>query len=217
MDYDMRVVNYTYAFEKTPLDCVTNDSIWIPKENFGNGALDTSKFLNGNFAKEDFEYFDISQDTLFKMNTDNNYKKFLYAYDSTLKYFNILVNLFVYQKYLAYKTLCYRFFFLESNISAIYCRYQDDENWNFGGGVFFDRSLWTGIGYDCDYDDYRCNDGSDSISCTGSRINENSMNHRNLRIDNYCPYKVNGTPASKNSSNIVIQNKKQPKLKLKGN
>lgn len=110
MDYDMRVVNYTYAFEKTPLDCVTNDSIWIPKENFGNGALDTSKFLNGNFAKEDFEYFDISQDTLFKMNTDNNYKKFLYAYDSTLKYFNILVNLFVYQKYLAYKALCYRFF-----------------------------------------------------------------------------------------------------------
>jgi hypothetical protein len=33
-----------------------------------------------------------------------------------------------------------------------------------------------------------------------------------------CPlYKVNGIPASKNSSNIVIQNKKQPKLKLKGN
>ena len=30
-------------------------------------------------------------------------------------------------------------------------------------------------------------------------------------------YKVNGAPASKNSSNIVIQNKKQPKLKLKGN
>ena len=29
-------------------------------------------------------------------------------------------------------------------------------------------------------------------------------------------YKVNGIPASKNSSNIVIQNKKQPKLKLKG-
>ncbi len=33
-----------------------------------------------------------------------------------------------------------------------------------------------------------------------------------------CPlYKVNGIPATKNSSNIVIQNKKQPKLKLKGN
>ena len=33
-----------------------------------------------------------------------------------------------------------------------------------------------------------------------------------------CPlYKVNGVPATKNSSNIVIQNKKQPKLKLKGN
>ncbi len=32
-----------------------------------------------------------------------------------------------------------------------------------------------------------------------------------------CPlYKVNGIPATKNSSNIVIQNKKQPKLKLKG-
>ncbi len=30
-------------------------------------------------------------------------------------------------------------------------------------------------------------------------------------------YKVNGVPATKNSSNIVIQNKKQPKLKLKGN
>ena len=33
-----------------------------------------------------------------------------------------------------------------------------------------------------------------------------------------CPlYKVNGIPASQNSSNIVIQNKKQPKLQLKGN
>ncbi len=33
-----------------------------------------------------------------------------------------------------------------------------------------------------------------------------------------CPlYKVNGIPATKNSSNIVIQNKKQPKLQLKGN
>ena len=73
------------------------------------------------------------------------------------------------------------------------------------------------LGYECDYDDYRCNDGSDSISCMGSRINENSMNYRNLRIDNSCPYKVNGTLASKNSSNIVIRNKKQPTLMLKGN
>ena len=33
-----------------------------------------------------------------------------------------------------------------------------------------------------------------------------------------CPlYKVNGIPATKNSSNIVIQNKKQPTLQLKGN
>ena len=31
------------------------------------------------------------------------------------------------------------------------------------------------------------------------------------------PYKVNGTPATKNSSNIIFQNKKQPKLQLKGN
>ena len=106
MDYDMRVVNYTYAFEKTPFDCVTNDSIWIPKENFGKGALDTSKFLNGTFVKDDFEYLDIFPDTLFEIITNNNYKNFLNAYDSTLKYFNVLVSLFVYKKDSAYKALC---------------------------------------------------------------------------------------------------------------
>ena len=217
MDYGMRKVVQFNAFEKTPFDYVTNDSIWIPKENFGKGTLDTLKFLNGSFAKDDFEYLDISQDSLLKMNTKNSYDDFLTVYDSTLKYLRVEVNLFVYQKHLAYKALCYRIYSWSSYGSALYCRYQDDESWNFGGGVFFERSLWNDTGYECDYDDYRCNDGSDSIYCYGSRINDNIIIHRNLHIDNSYPYKVNGTPATKGSSNIIIQKKKQPKLQLKGN
>lgn len=219
LDYNMHIINYTYAFEKKTFDYATKDSIWVPRKDFGERGSDTAKFLNGNFTKEDFEYLDISPDTLFEMNTNNNYKEFLYAYDSTLKYFHVFVNLFVYQKDLAYKALCYRVFSWSSNVSSIYCRYQDDESWNFEGGVFFDRSSWNqDLGFYCD-DDYAdvCYDERDHPYYCHSGIKKNSLIYRPLRKDKSSPYKVNGIPASKNSSNIIIQNKKQPMLQLKGN
>ena len=215
MDYGMTKTVHYNTFEKTPFDYVTNDSIWIPKETFGKGASDSLKFWNGNFTKEDFEYIDILQDALLEISFNSNYSKFLYIHDSTLIHF--YVNLFIYQKYQSYNALCYCIYWGESFGSAIYCRYQDDESLNFSGGLSFERSLWKEIGYECDYDDYRCNDGSDSIYCYGSRINDNIIIHRNLHIDNSCPYKVNGTAATKRASNVIIQKKKQPKLQLKGN
>lgn len=218
LDYDMHVVKDTCAFEKTPFDYVTNDSIWIPKETFGKGALDTLKFLNGAFAKDDFEYLDISQESLLKMTTNNSYDDFLTVYDSTLKYFRVDVNLFVYQKYLAYKALCYRIYSWSSYGSALYCRYQDGESWNFGGGVFFDRSLWKDDGPYCD-DDYTdvCYDERNHPYYCHLGMKENSFIYRPFRKEYSCQYKVNGTAATKKASNVIIQKKKQPKLQLKGN
>ncbi|MBQ2560593.1 MAG: hypothetical protein II565_08420, partial [Fibrobacter sp.] len=57
--------------------------------------------------------------------------------------------------------------------------------------------------------------GCSVITCPSSLYTNYTIDKRN-NFD-FPLYKVNGIPATKNSSNIVIQNKKQPKLKLKGN
>ena len=216
LDYGVYVIDRLLAFKSIPFDNVTKDSIWLPRKDFGERASDTAKFLNGDFSKDDFEYYDISKDTLLKIVTSASYNRFLDAFDSSLNHF--WVNLFVYQKYNGYRGLCYRFFRLFSEGSAFYCRYQDDDSWNFEGGVHFEWALWNDEGLYCD-DDYVdvCYDERDHPYYCHLGIKRNSLIYRPLRKDKSSPYKVNGTPASKNSSNIVIRNKKQPTLMLKGN
>ena len=80
LDYDMHFIDRVLAFKRTPFDYITKDSIWLPRKDFGERASDTAKFLNGDFSKDDFEYYDISKDTLLKIVTSASYNRFLDAF-----------------------------------------------------------------------------------------------------------------------------------------
>ena len=95
-----------------------------------------------------------------------------------------------------YNAFCYVKPSEDDCIVMVSCEYQDD------GTFIFDKVPQI------HYDSLKCKDFMNLIKM--ERAPKQGKNR-------FCPYKVNGIPASKNSSNIVIQNKKQPKLKLKGN
>ena len=142
------------------------------------------------------ESFSIDDFALKVNNGDENcFSLESYYYD------NLLGAYFVYKKYsdkFEYNALCQMKFYTVHYSYEIQCEFQDDGTLNF----------------------YKLPDVKtipEDFCSTQSipSIRWNRFGYKNGFTD--LPfYKVNGTPATKNSSNIVIQNK-QPKLWLKGN
>ena len=107
---------------------------------------------------------------------------------------------FIYKKYsdkFEYNALCHYVFAYGLYGYGIQCEFQDD------GSLNFDKQPdATGIS-----DDY-------CAALESLKLKSNLLAKKKSR-SNAVLYKINGTPATKNSSNIVIQNK-QPVLQLKG-
>ena len=107
---------------------------------------------------------------------------------------------FIYKKYsdkFEYNALCHFVFAYGIYGFGIQCEFQDD------GSLNFDKLPYAyGIS-----DDY-------CVALESLKLKSNLLAKKKSR-SNAVLYKINGTPATNNSSNIVIQNK-QPVLQLKG-
>ena len=95
-----------------------------------------------------------------------------------------------------YNAFCYVMPSKDDCVVMVSCEYQDD------GTFIFDKVPQI------HYDASKCRDNL-------NLINMISLSKQERKTSDL--YKVNGTSATKGSSNIIIQNKKQPKLQLKGN
>ena len=116
---------------------------------------------------------------------------------------SITAYAFIYQKKDYYYALCYLYEKFTENdypLYALYCIYQDDGTFNFGGPPQMKNTDWM-------------------RKSETSSIMPNVFK-RNQKSPKQCPalyrsnIRINGTPAITRSSNIIINNK-QPKLQLK--
>jgi len=177
-----------------------NDSIWVLMDFFDKDSIN-SELRKGN---------PLSLDKFTKLEFDSSREQYLVssyrpseseinaAYDSTNATFYIL-----YQRGDSVAAFC--------GIDKWSCYYKIGCFYNKEGRLVFDsipNPLTMTRGWGC-------------ILCEEIEDDEEYLRPIDRTVyklnSDVCPlYKVNGIPATKNSSNIVIQNKKQPKLKLKG-
>ena len=197
------------------LDGEQNENIWIltDKTKINMESLNSELKKGNSLTLDKFTKleFDESHDRYLLVASDRHgdieFKSDEIPEDSSIteltpeNYFTVF-NYILYQKGDSLTALCG---FIRSHTCyyIMGCFYRDD------GSFVFDslpnpEQLTTG-GYQ----------GCPAITCPSSLYTNYSADKRN-NFD-FPLYKVNGIPATKNSSNIVIQNKKQPKLKLKGN
>ena len=178
-----------------------NDSIWVLMDFFDKDSIN-SELKKGNplsldkFTKLEFD----SSREQYLVNSYRPYESEINAaYDSTNAIFYIL-----YQMGDSVAAFC--------GIDKWSCFYEIGCFYNKEGQLIFDsipNPLTMTRGWGC-------------ILCEEIEDDEEYLRPIDRAVyklnSDVCPlYKVNGIPASKNSSNIVIQNKKHPKLQLKGN
>ena len=178
-----------------------NDSIWVLMDFFDKDSIN-SELRKGN---------PLSLDKFTKLEFDSSREQYLVssyrpseseinaAYDSTNATFYIL-----YQRGDSVAAFC--------GIDKWSCYYEIGCFYNKEGRYVFDSIP----------DPYRMVTRAWGCPLCGEEDDEEYLRPIDRAVyklnNDVCPlYKVNGIPATKNSSNIVIQNKKQPKLKLKGN
>ncbi len=177
-----------------------NDSIWVLMDFFDKDSIN-SELRKGN---------PLSLDKFTKLEFDSSREQYLVssyrpseseinaAYDSTNATFYIL-----YQRGDSVAAFC--------GIDKWSCYYEIGCLYNKEGRYVFDSIP----------DPYRMVTRAWGCPLCGEEDDEEFLRPIDRTVyklnSDVCPlYKVNGIPATKNSSNIVIQNKKQPKLKLKG-
>ena len=177
-----------------------NDSIWVLMDFFDKDSIN-SELRKGN---------PLSLDKFTKLEFDSSREQYLVssyrpseseinaAYDSINATFYIL-----YQRGDSVAAFC--------GIDKWSCYYEIGCFYNKEGRLVFDSIP----------DPYRMVTRAWGCPLCGEEDDEEFLRPIDRTVyklnSDVCPlYKVNGIPATKNSSNIVIQNKKQPKLKLKG-
>ena len=177
-----------------------NDSIWVLMDFFDKDSINSELRKGTPLSLDKFTKleFDSSREQYLVSSYRPSESDINAAYDSTNATFYIL-----YQRGDSVVAFC--------GIVEGWCYYEIGCFYNKEGQLVFDsipNPLTMTRGWGC-------------IMCEEIEDDEEYLRPVDRAVyklnSDICPlYKVNGIPATKNSSNIVIQNKKQPKLKLKG-
>ena len=173
-----------------------DDSIWVFTGAFDRDSIN-SELRKGN---------PLSLDKFTKLEFDSSREQYLVSsYRPSETEISTMINPIHTTFYILYKkknltALC--------GISDRTCHYQVGCFYNKEGSFIFDSIP----------DTYELTHLRGCVDCIEYR--ESFLPNYTIKKQNnfdFPLYKINGIPATKNSSNVVIQNKKQPKLQLKGN
>lgn len=185
---------------------LTEDIIWFMAYSF---ECESESMRNFEPMQNMIQNGDASQISFFQWqhHTDlaSEYTVCISEYLNDPIFDSVITHAFIYQKKNYYHALCYLYETIIENDSiaplyALYCIYQDDGTFNFGGPPQMKNTNWM-------------------RKSETSSIMPNVFK-RNQKSPKQCPalyrsnIRINGTPAIPRSSNIIINNK-QPKLQLK--
>ena len=185
-----------------------NDTIWVLTDYSDIDSLHSGLKKGKSLTLENFTKLVFDSTHVQYLVNDNNHHEDVEINrnipEDSVGYFDSSLPVIYFYDYILYKR--------ENMVTALCgilsggcyyevgCFYQNDGSFVFDS--LPDPTKMVGI--------VGCPDGMEySIPFSTQKIYKQSI----LDVE---PYKVNGVPATKNSSNIVIQNK-QPKLRLKGN